>query len=378
VGQDRLGAEASIERLNPGSLSARPWNTTKAAGSRSRDRAESIHTLVFGSPEPLLEDFEARFFPDPGAGCRYLWCMPTPRSPDLADLAEKGAIRQMATPVVQRGRAASHRFGVQMVAGMLALSVPMMVVIAAVLATQATHSLTTASERHGQSVARAVTVHVEDWVSERKENIAVIAARASGRLNDPAVAALAAEIDKAYSEFTLIELTDMTGTVVATSRPGTVVKPAGQDWFATAASGQPVLTSLTEHDGRLQWIVAQPVLGIDGRPAGVAVGYLDVTVLAGLLNPELDHSTDVVAVDAQHRLVYDTALGKVDSEALLKAGVLRTRLTTPLLDSRLPVGSVRPTSPICTATPSSVASTRSTACTGRSWPRTPRAPCWRR
>ena len=37
------------------------------------------------------------------------------------------------------------------------------------------------------------------------------------------------------------------------------------------------------------------------------IGDLNPTVLADLLNPELDKGSDVVAVDAQHQLIYDTA-----------------------------------------------------------------------
>ena len=55
------------------------------------------------------------------------------------------------------------------------------------------------------------------------------------------------------------------------------------------------------------------------------VANLNPTVLATLLNPELDAGSTVVAVDAQHQLIYDTAMGKVaDDTALLAAGALST------------------------------------------------------
>jgi hypothetical protein len=55
------------------------------------------------------------------------------------------------------------------------------------------------------------------------------------------------------------------------------------------------------------------------------VANLNPAVLATLLNPELDAGSVVVAVDSQHRLIYDTALGKVaDDRALLAAGALST------------------------------------------------------
>src|SRR5207248_1172513 len=57
----------------------------------------------------------------------------------------------------------------------------------------------------------------------------------------------------------------------------------------------------------------------------VAVANLDPVILAELLNPELDRGDQVVAVDAQHHLVYDTAFGDVaDDAALVAAGALST------------------------------------------------------
>jgi methyl-accepting chemotaxis protein len=216
-----------------------------------------------------------------------------------------------------------HSYRYRLLAGMLALLVPMMVVLAVLLTARASRSLTTASERKVQSVARAVTVRLEDWLSERRESLAVIAARASGRPADPANGVLVTQIDKTYGDFNVVEITDLTGKVIAASRPDTSIDPAGQDWFATAAAGQSTLSSLVEVAGHLQWAMAQPVAGPDGRPQAVVIGYLDATVLAGLLNPEIDQGSDVVAVDAQHRLIYDTSIGKVAADdALLKAGVL--------------------------------------------------------
>src|SRR5207253_10353075 len=78
-------------------------------------------------------------------------------------------------------------------------------------------------------------------------------------------------------------------------------------------------------NGHIRWLLAQPVLDAQGRPQGVVIGDLDPAVLAELLNPELDNGSEVVAVDAQHRLIYDTAMGKVaDDVAMLAAGSLHT------------------------------------------------------
>src|SRR5439155_11218338 len=99
----------------------------------------------------------------------------------------------------------------------------------------------------------------------------------------------------------------------------------GQGTFRTVASGQAVLDTIVAVNGHLRWNLEQPVLDASGRPEGVVVGDLDPTVLATLLNPELDAGSEVVAVDAQHLLMYDTAMGKVaDDVAMLAAGALHT------------------------------------------------------
>jgi methyl-accepting chemotaxis protein len=223
-------------------------------------------------------------------------------------------------------RAHSHSYRYRLVAGMLAVLLPIVVILSVLLTNQASQSLTSASERKGESVARSVALRMEDWLSERRQNLAVVAAQASGQASDAIKANLLTQLDKTSGDFSLVEISDLTGKVTNASRPDSAIDPSGQDWFATAASGQSVITSLTEDAGHLQWVIAQPVLGSDGRPDAVAIGYLDTTVLAGLLNPELDTNTDVVAVDAQHQLIYDTAMGKLTGDALLKAGVLHSTI----------------------------------------------------
>ena len=107
--------------------------------------------------------------------------------------------------------------------------------------------------------------------------------------------------------------------------PGASLDVAGQAWFHTAAAGQPVLTSPVRQGDHIQWIIAQPVPGTDGHPRSVLIGKLNPTALGGLLNPELDKGSDVVAVDAQHHLIYSHQdMGKATNDtALLAAGALQ-------------------------------------------------------
>ena len=205
----------------------------------------------------------------------------------------------MTAPKASRWRTLHRRFAFRLVAAMLLVSVPLMVLLAVFLTTSASSSLTASAERKGESIARSVALRMEDWLGERQENVSVLATQASTPMTSEQAAAALANAGKIYHDFDLLELTDLTGKVLASSRSGSVIKAAGQDWFRTAAAGQSTLTSPVREGADIQWIIAQPVLGAGGQPKAVVIGNLKTTVLATLLNPELDKNTSVVAVDAR-------------------------------------------------------------------------------
>jgi methyl-accepting chemotaxis protein len=220
----------------------------------------------------------------------------------------------------------TRRFAFRLVAAMLLVSLPLMAVLAVLLTTSASSSLSSSAEDKGLSVARAVTLRLEDWTVERRQSLAVLAAASADHLSGGGTRSALSKVDSTYGDFSLIELTDLTGKVLASSRPGASLDVVGQDWFRTASSGHPVLTSPVRDGGHIQWIIAQPVLGKDGHLQAVVIGNLKTTVLADLLNPELEEGSEVLAVNTQHQLIYSTEdMGKADDDAaLLAAGALST------------------------------------------------------
>jgi methyl-accepting chemotaxis protein len=218
------------------------------------------------------------------------------------------------------------RYRYRLVAAMLLVSVPLMIVLAVFLTNSASSSLTSSAQGKGVSVARAVTLRLEDWLSERRESLAVLATVVANHPSVQQTRSALSKVDRTYGDFALIELTDLTGKVLASSRAGAGLDVAGQTWFRTAAAGQAVVTSPVRQGDHIQWIIAQPVPGSTGHPQSVLVGNLNPTVLGALLNPELDKGSDVVAVDAQHHLIFSTqTMGKIaDDTALLAAGALST------------------------------------------------------
>ena len=231
------------------------------------------------------------------------------------------------------------RYRYRLMAAMLLVSLPLMVAMAVLLTTSASSSLTASAQDEGESVARALTLRLEDWVSDRQQSLTVLATAASGRLAAKETRSALVKVDGNYDDFSLIELTDLNGKVLATSRAGDSIDVAGQEWFQTAAAGQPVVTSLLRQGDHIRWFMAQPVMDRSGRPEAVLIGNLDPTVLNTLLNAELHEGNEIIVADAQHHLLYSSEMGEFGDDAeALAAGVLSTTVDNAATQQALSTG----------------------------------------
>ena len=161
----------------------------------------------------------------------------------------------------------TRRYRYRVVAGLLVLSLPLAVVLAVLLTQKASTSLTATTSRSSEELARSVTLHLEDFMSERQDNLVLIADQAAAGLDGPSVKPLTEFVDKTYHDYDLIEVTDLTGHVVTASRSTGSFNPAGETWFRTAAAGQPVVTSPIINDGDIRWAIATPVLDPPATPS---------------------------------------------------------------------------------------------------------------
>jgi methyl-accepting chemotaxis protein len=124
-------------------------------------------------------------------------------------------------------RSLPHRLGFRLVVAMVLVSVPVMVILAVLLTTSASASLSESAERKGGSVARAVTLRFEDWTAERQADMGIIAGAMPADLDGAAGAALLARTDRAYEAFSQLQVTDLTGRLLFSSRSGTRIDPTG-------------------------------------------------------------------------------------------------------------------------------------------------------
>jgi methyl-accepting chemotaxis protein len=216
------------------------------------------------------------------------------------------------------------RYRYRLAAAVLSVSLPLLVVLALLLTNSTATSLTAAAEQKGQSVAHALTLRLEDWLAERGESLTVLATTAAGDPDSEETRSALAHVAGTGDDFTLIEVTDLDGEVLLSSGAGAGIDSSDQEWFLRASEGQTVLTSLVRQGDHIEWVMAQPVLGEDGRPQAVLIGNLNPVRLSDLLDPGLEEASEVFTVDSQLRLIHSTdEMAEVpDDTAMLAAGAL--------------------------------------------------------
>jgi methyl-accepting chemotaxis protein len=233
-----------------------------------------------------------------------------------------------------------RRFGFRLVAGVLLVSLPIMIGMALLLTARSSASLTHSSHDKSETLARAVALRLEDWINERRDSLAALAVQSSSTIGEPNAGAVLDGLETVYDEFELVVLFDVDGEVLAASHQEDI-DPTTSDYWASALAGQAVITTPTERDGRIEWVVAQPVTSTEtGQVAGVLAGYLDVTQLTSLLDPGLEEDTNVAALDPSGIVVYDTEMGDLtDDAAFLAAGALRTTVDNEAIEEATTTGS---------------------------------------
>lgn len=236
-------------------------------------------------------------------------------------------------------RSLSGRLVTRVVAGFLIVTVPLTIVITVVLTSKASDSVTAATNRGIAAVARTLAGQMDDFVFERTGDLTVVAGHLSGDLNDPDIIDVVTRIQDYYKYWDVLEITDLTGKVVAGAPANATFDPSRDEWFRSAASGQTVVTSPQDIDGDIRWILAVPVLDTAGHPIGVVTGELALSNLPRILDPEVvGASGAAVVVDKDHHLVFSDKLGNLktaDESDLLAKGLLRTVVDDQAVDKAL-------------------------------------------
>jgi methyl-accepting chemotaxis protein len=230
------------------------------------------------------------------------------------------------------------RFFVRLLAGVLAASLPVMILLAVLLSRSASGSITDATSVSFENLARSASTRSEEWLGERHSDLDDVAQALAGRATTSSAGAILGGRLDPQDPYSALEIVDLGGHVVAASDAQLAVDVSGEDWFGSAASA-PQLSSIRQDGSHLRWFVSRPLLGSDGRPAAVLVGLLRVSALATVLkdqHADLTGASKLLAVDRDHRVVYASTMGDVTSDAdMIAQGALQTQVWTAAVNAGL-------------------------------------------
>jgi methyl-accepting chemotaxis protein len=236
-------------------------------------------------------------------------------------------------------------FFVRLLAGVLAASLPIMVLLAVLLTRSASNAIADQGSISAENLARAATSRLELWITERQGDLANLAESFDGRPVTAATAPPLGGFVRSVDPYSLIQFVDLSGRVITASDSSQAVDVSGEPWFPGAANG-PVLSSIVDEGGHLRWYISAPVAGANGRPEAIVVGLLRAEELGTILrNLDADTTTAsaLVAVDQNHHLLYRSNMPVSDDASMLAAGALQTQVHTTAVDDGLAgqTGSVR-------------------------------------
>jgi len=237
-----------------------------------------------------------------------------------------------------RVRDLRHAFFFQLLAGTLAVSLPLLLGLSIGLTYLSAQQITLAASDHAGANASSAAIAVSDWVAERQRELSQVARGEQDQVDSPGIASTIRGLGAVYPNFKLVEIVDRTGRNVATTSSGGALDAASASWFA-ASLLKPTTQSIHQVPGGLEWLMTSPIVGSDNVPQGVAIGNLQIANLGSQLrefDPGNVDQTEVYLVDAQGMLLYSSDwVGLTDAAAMQAKGTLRLKASGPAVSAAL-------------------------------------------
>src|SRR5216683_6337901 len=165
---------------------------------------------------------------------------PPVRTPD----ARTPALRLIKAPeraIRTSGRGARWRwvdsYSLRVVAGVLIVSIPISVVLGFVMSNWSAQTAIDQAKARVEASAQSSAVRINDWVAERQAELRHVAAEQVGQISTPGLNANLVASMASHPNFEAIQVSDVRGKVVASTRPQIVL--------SDTPSGAPFTTSLS-------------------------------------------------------------------------------------------------------------------------------------
>jgi hypothetical protein len=199
----------------------------------------------------------------------------------------------------------------------------------------------TAGQSAAGSAALGGASRVSSWIAEAGNEIDDYAAAMVGdSAESPSQLATSfATLLTNTNDFSLLELTDLSGRVIAASS-GDGIDLSGSGWLA-GLGATPLVTPITRSGTNLQWFIGR--LATTGSFSGALVGALETSQIANLLSPigpGVPATAEIQVVLPGGILLYSSTMtttlhaGLTDA-SMIASGALSERITSPAVTAAL-------------------------------------------
>jgi methyl-accepting chemotaxis protein len=233
-------------------------------------------------------------------------------------------------------------FFMRILGGSLLVSLPMVVVLGAVVFTQGAKANTDAATVQAQTIATSAATRISDWMSERESDLRIIARDSVDHVGQVDLTTRVQTVTSSGFPFDAIAVADPTGKVVSLAGQGDDLQtPAATSWFTKSLGIEGVQPIQRDIVGGLSWIMTAPIIGLDSKSQGVVIGDVNAAALGALIRPYARDSSsagtrEVHVANSDHLLIYSSDWYTLSgSSAMLAKGALTTKAEAQIVDLAL-------------------------------------------
>ena len=252
--------------------------------------------------------------------------------------AIRGGDSAPSVGIVSRVRRLRHAFFFHLLAGSLAVSIPLLMALGIGLTYLSGQQITQSATDQAGVNAGSAAIALTDWVGERQRELSQVARSVQDQVDNPALATSIQGLGSVYPNFKVLEIVNRTGANVGTTSAGGALDASTASWFA-ASLLKPTEESIRKAAGGLEWVMTAPIIGTDNVSQGVVVGSLQISSLGPQLREfgsRTNDSIEIYLVDAQGLLLFSSNwVGVTDTSAMLAKGALRSRDSGPAASAAL-------------------------------------------
>lgn len=226
----------------------------------------------------------------------------------------------------------------RMITGVLLVTTPVIILLVAALTWIGDESIVEAVSRANVERATGAAGRVAVWLGERELDLDTLVNSIDGDLDDiDAIEELLQQRQRAGDDFSVLQLLDEDGDVLAAAPASGAIDPGEHAWFSDALGGQAVLSDVYRDGDEIRLVIARPVGGGDGGAEAVLVGNVRVELVGELVGEaDFQDSAEILVANRRNRLIYSTDSGVPESSAqLLLDGALTTQVDGSIVSAAL-------------------------------------------